>query len=215
MNILKNDLNILKIFSENNPNLDLNLNNLNNIDDKLIKDMVEKIVKKKITNLDEYINNNDNEKYINDNYELSDKHIYKMLENHNNLIINGRINNEPIKILFDTGATNNFIFKSKTYQYENIIDKKNIYETTGLHISKKTYGTIWYLEIELKTNKNNYEKFGINLQVIEDNNINNINNINFNSFDMILGLPFMMFYKANIDFETKIITLNNKIKINF
>ena len=135
----------------------------------------------------------------------------------NLIYLNGKINGVPIKILFDTGASSNCIFKSKIIEagLDDVVDKHDKAKIQGINSNKETYGKIWYTEIELYLNFEKKENLtaiiGLNLMVIDDEKSDK----NLNTFDIILGLNFMKSYRTNIDFMTNTITLNNTIKIKF
>jgi hypothetical protein len=149
------------------------------------------------------------------------------------IFLNGKINNIPIRILFDTGASTNCIFKSKIIEagLDYMVDKKNNIHIQGIHSNKETYGRIWYTEIELELNsekkENSTAMIELNLMVVDDTssdtksdtksdtNPDTNPDTNSNKFDVILGLNFMKSYRTNIDFMTNTITLNNTIKIKF
>jgi hypothetical protein len=159
--------------------------------------------------------NNEQENMINKNMELAEKYIPEMLLPQQLIYLNGKINNIQIKILVDTGATINCIFKSKIIEagLDNIVDKYSKSNIQGINSNNEmTYGKLWYTEIELESKSQNndkiYEIIRLNLQIMDENE-------NSKKFDVILGLNFMKSYKANIDFSTNTITFNNTIKINF
>ncbi len=140
--------------------------------------------------------------------------------------INGKINNIPIKILFDTGASTNCIWKSKIKKFglDYIVDKKQSEQIFGVNGFNKSYGNIWYLDIELelengnKTNESRYASVPITTTVLDDNFTEKETKTEISSncnFDMILGINFMKSYRTNIDFGSMTITLNNSIKIKF
>ena len=166
-------------------------------------------------------NNNDNitssDIIINENYEMAIMNIPEMLPPNNMIHIYGKINKVPLKILVDTGASMNYIFKSKIIKagLDNLVDKEKAMDIYGIHGNKKSYGDIWYTEIEMEINKNdnNNPLIGLNFCVLDDENTDI--NEDTNSFDAIFGLSFMKSYKTNIDFGTNTITLNNSVKINF
>ena len=211
--VLKQNPNIIQLFSDYYPGL-----NFEHLEDDLIKDIVESIIGKSFNDfsqkpIEHLVKLQD--KLIEDSYDMADKLIPEMLLPSNLIYLNGKINNIPIKILFDTGASSNCIFKSKIIEagLDNIVDKQNKVAIQGINSNKETYGKIWYTEIELKLNfdENINAMVGLNLMVIDDEKSDK----NTNTFDVILGLSFMKSYGTNIDFMTNTITLNNKIKIKF
>lgn len=213
--VLKHNPKIIQLFNDYCPDL-----NFENLEEDLIKDMVESIIGKSLKDFSQkptehFIQMKD--KLIEDNYDMADKHIPEMLFPSNLIYLNGKINNIPVKILFDTGASSNCIFKSKIIEagLDYIVDKNDKVKIQGINSNKETYGKIWYTEIELKLNFEENENIssivGLNLMVIDDDKSDK----NENTFDVILGLNFMKSYRTNIDFMTNTITLNNKIKIKF
>jgi hypothetical protein len=217
-NILKQHPHIIQLFNSHYPDLQFEL-----LDEDLMKDVIESImgetfnntIKKSINNTSIPINTLEN--IIEQNYDLADKYIPEMLLPTNLIYLNGKINNIPIKILFDTGATSNCIFKSKIIEagLDYLVDVRNKTIIQGINSNKETYGKIWYTELELELKSSNKEKnyamIGLNLQIVNDDNSDK----KINNFDVILGLNFMKSYRTNIDFSTNTITLNNTIKINF
>ena len=217
-NVLKKNPKIIKLFNEHCPDL-----NLEYLEDDLIEDIVKSIRRrifddfskksiKKIVKTQDIT--------IDDNYDMADKYIPEMLLPSNQIHLNGKINNIPVKLIFDTGAATNLIYRSKMIEVglDNIVDKGCIVQITGVNSSKKSYGKIWYTEIALDLNDKEKEQsstttaiVGLNLTVIDDG----ITDKKLNLYDIILGTNFMKSYRANIDFMTNTITLNNTIKIKF
>lgn len=213
--VLKQNSSIIQLFNDYYPGL-----NFEHLEDDLIKDIVESIIGKSFNDFLQKPTEHLTElqdKLIEDSYDMADKLIPEMLLPSNLIYLNGKINNIPIKILFDTGASSNCIFKSKIIEagLDNMVDKTNKAKIQGINSNKETYGKIWYTEIELKLNFEENENInaivGLNLMVVDDEKSDK----NTNTFDVILGLNFMKSYGTNIDFMTNTITLNNKIKIKF
>jgi hypothetical protein len=189
-----------------------------------------------ILNSDEQLQQRLHQDLIEENYNEANKNIVEMLLPTNLIYLKGKINNVPVKIIFDSGATVNCINKSKILEagLDYLVDKSYKINMAGIQSNKKSYGMIWYTDIEFDLN---YKEMGIvpatvglNLIVIDDENIDksvkdenidksvkddDIENKNNVGFDIILGLTFMKSYKTNIDFSTNTITLNNSIKIKF
>jgi hypothetical protein len=201
INSLKQIPELIQLFDAHYPGL-----KIEQLDNELVNDIIQNFISNMAPN---------------PNYELADKHIPEMLLPVNLIYLNGKINNIPIKILFDTGATANCIYKSKIFEagLDYLVDKQCKTNIQGIQSNQESYGSIWYTEIELelktktKTNNqdNNYAMIGLNLQIVNDDNIDK----NTRTFDLILGIAFMKSYRVNIDFMTNTITLNNSIKINF
>ena len=208
-NMLNQNPDIIQLFNVYYPYL-----KFEQMDNELKRETIHKFIGDTL-----YNSNNLQENIINKNYELANKYIPEMSLPIELIYLNGKINNIPIKILFDTGATTNCIFKSKIIEagLDYLVDKCCKSNIQGINSNNETYGKIWYAEIELEIESQNKEKkyttVGLNLQIIND--INSNLNINSNKFDVIFGLNFMKFYKTNIDFNSKTIILNNTIKIYF
>lgn len=205
--IIKQHPDIIKLFNMYYPGL-----NIEQLDGDLFNDVIQNFIGNTASNFNK-LQATPTDK----NWELANENIPEMLLQTKLIYLNGKINNIPIKILFDTGATTNCIFKSKIIEagLEDLIDIKCKANIQGINSNKETWGQIWYTEIELELKSPNansgYGMVGLNLQVVNDDNMDKNNN----SFDMILGLNFMKSYKTNIDFATNTITLNNTIKIKF
>lgn len=199
---------LISIFNKYYPDL-----KFDQLDENLAKEIVESFMGTSINNF--LINDSTTNCDIEKTYKLAEENIPEMFFPTKLIILNGKINNIPIKILIDTGANISCIYKSKIIEagLDNIVDKKAKSLVTGIQSNKETYGKIWYSEIELEImtpEKNkSYALLGLNLTIVDDENIKN------SPFDLILGLNFMKSYKMNIDFLTSIITLNGNIKIKF
>lgn len=217
INIMKQDSNILNIFKNLYPNLQIE-----QLDDETFREIIESIYGETLNNIinkfnkkqNYTINNIDVDDIIEKTYDDATTNIPEMLIPTSLIYLNGKINNLPVKILFDTGASSNCIFKSTVVKagLENIIDKTHTFDMSSVNGINASQGTIWYTEIELDNISENKEKktvfIGLNLMVINDDK-------ELHNFDMILGINFMKSYKANIDLMTQTITLNNNIKIHF
>lgn len=207
-NLLIQNAKLINFINKIDPNL-----KFEQMDETLAKEVVENILGMDINNF--LINNTNNiNNEIQKTFDLAHEHIPEMLFPTKLITLNGKINNIPIKILIDTGATSNCIYKTKIIQagLENIIDENAKSVITCIQSNKETFGKIWYTDIELEiitTEKNkSYAMLGINLIVIDDENKET-------PFDLILGLNFMKSNKMNIDFLTNSITLNGNIKLKF
>jgi hypothetical protein len=210
--IITQNPSIINIFNEYYPEL-----NFNDLDTEIAKDIIETIIETSIDNLPEKITEmlkTSEKDIIEENYEKADKYIPEMMMKTELIFLKGKINNIPITILFDTGATQNCIYKSKAVEcgLQNIIDKRIMTSVAGIHNVEKSHGVIWYTDLEMDVGENKTKALlGINLIVIDDVNIKKNEKI----LDVILGLNFMKSYRANIDFLTNTITLNGDIKIKF
>jgi len=119
-------------------------------------------------------------KELNENKELKkNKELYKIYLNNygkNDLILlNGKINNEKIKILIDT-TTNDSIMN---YSSLNNLGLEKIMDYSINHIIQQSnnyiniIGKIWYLNIKIEFNKNIYLDFPVSLDIIDDLKIKN------------------------------------------
>lgn len=212
---------IKQMFSEKYPDLDINTIN----DDFLLNDIIFNIINND-SNTNSNIDCNDsninsNDLVIKQNILLANEYIPEMLFPTNLIRFDGRINNIDVNILLDTGASGCVIYKSivDKCNLNNIIDKNSYVMVEGVSSIEQTIGTIWYLEIELKIPDKNYVTIPIIVNVIDDSKIikESTNNINYSKdkIQLILGMTFLKSYRANIDFYSMILTLNNSIKIKF
>jgi hypothetical protein len=135
-------------------------------------------------------------------YEMAMTNIPEMSIPANMLILNGYINEKPIKILLDTGAAVSIIFTHAVNRLDlsELVDSRVTSELVGIG-KETTIGKLWYIELQL----DNYH-FPISLTVSKNQ---------IKEFDMILGLNFLQSYNAQIDFGNKKIRLNDKYDINF
>ena len=207
-NSITQNAELISIFNKFYPEL-----KFEQMDENLTKEIVESVLGMNINNF--LINNSNNiNNEIQKTFDFAHEHIPEMLFPTKLITLNGKIKDIPIKILIDTGANNNCMYKTKIIQagLENIIDKNAKTIVTGIQSNKETCGKIWYTDIELEiitAEKNkSYAMLGLNLTVIDDENKET-------PFDLILGLNFMKSYKMNIDFLTNTITLNGNIKLKF
>lgn len=150
--------------------------------------------------LTQYINKN--EKIHQSAYELAYDTIPEMFIPVNMIIIDAKINNIPVKFLVDTGASCSLISKKAVdkLNMNDMIDPlgSTIHQGIGTEVS---LGNIWLVELEIENNI-----FPIKLSVTHTD---------FSDFDMIIGLDFLRSYKAQIDFVSNKITLNDKYHIHF
>lgn len=206
------------------------------IDSDLLQDMLENIVHQN------NINNNDNINNINDdimNNIISAHEIIPEMSIPTNLIyLKGRINNVPVNIMVDTGASRCFTYKSIITKcgVEHLIDTQSKMIVQSAHGKKISVGTIWFLEIDLDigNGQEQWVSVPITVEVNDDCNDSNIdelkekmnleqvkkksdteNNAINKELEIILGINFLKSYGANIDFSTRTLTLNNSIKIKF
>jgi hypothetical protein len=221
ISIIKHDPSIINLIKNNYPDF-----KIEQFDNNIIKSFIESLYTESLNDIlnksyDDNYNTKQNINIANNNDTIT-KTIVKahtkipeMLIPVKSIYLNGKLNNKPVKILFDTGATVNCIYKSTAINLglENIIDNQLVSNINGINGNQTSIGTIWYTEIELNfitsENENTIAFIGLNLVVIDDEKNTD------NNFDIIFGMSFMKSYNVNIDFMTQIITLNNKLKIKF
>ena len=119
------------------------------------------------------------------------------------IIIDIYIANKKLRALIDTGATVSVI-SNKTIELcglEYIVDSNNNIDISGIHSTNKSYGKIWYIDIEIN-------KYTIPCSLFVVDNDNNI-------FDIILGLNFLTSNNININFATKEIIFSTNFKTSF
>ena len=211
---IKNNRLFIKYLKNNNSKFDI----CTTCEKEIIEMFKQYMIYNNINNLPNSKLNLENAVDINNeiilkNYTKADKYIKSMLKPQELIILNGKINNIPMKILVNTGSTYNFIYKNKLLgsKLEKLIDTN----VKNQDITKKVDGSIWFynIEIELKKNKDYYEyiTLPINLIVLSDNNTKTKDI----EFDMILGMSFMKYYNVIINFNNKTLQINDDIKINF
>ena len=162
---------------------------------------------------------------ITQNYNKAEKYIKNMLTLQHLIIVNGRINKIPLKILVNTASTYNFIYKNKLVEakLDNMIDLNLKNNNMITNSNANIYGTIWYSEIDIQLRQNkeyyDYITFPINLIVLEDNKTStktaNINKSYNTNFDMIIGMNFIKYYGLIINFTRNTLEMNNNIIIEF
>jgi len=128
--------------------------------------------------------------------------IPEMLIQPNLPTINGYINDNKIEIIIDTGSSSSHIFTS-TIKRLNLLDQVDINEQHDMYGNgiSKSKGRLWYQEIELNSNY-----IPVSFIVIDDI---------INNCDVILGNNFLQLYDALLDYNKKLLILNNNIKIPF
>ena len=138
---------------------------------------------------------------IQSSYETAINNIPNMIISKKLICIIGYINNCPIKILIDTGASCSLIFLHtiERLKLHYLVDINGQVCLQGIG-NEITIGRLWY--IDLKINKMNYPSSFI------------VSNNNIIDFDIVIGLNFLQTYKGVIDFGNNILKLNNN-KISF
>lgn len=135
-------------------------------------------------------------------YEMAMNTIPEMLIPINMIILNGELNELPVKILLDTGASSSVIFNHaiKRLSLSELIDTESSAELRGIG-TEKSLGQIWYTELKLNGNIYPISLIASTTQIKE--------------FDMILGINFLQSYGAVLNFKTRTLTLNDKYEIKF
>mgnify|MGYP000045829719 CR=1 FL=1 len=212
---------------------------------------VDGLGKKKI-NVENFMEPN-NEKYddmdeeiINENYLTANDVIPEMSISGGSIILNGRVGKVLTGLLIDTGAENCIVFKSIVEkwgrEYVALIDRKTTKLCQGVNGLSKTFGKIWFVEIEIDTGNDKWISVPITLDVIDDSEmiatrktikdkdkhitdflnyhcygkkVEENNSESNGNVDLILGMTFLKSYKANIDFHSNSLTLNGGLKIKF
>lgn len=135
--------------------------------------------------------------------EIAIRLIPDLLVPYNKPIINGNINDNYIKILIDTGASNSIIFMNtiNSLNINDMIDYDvNIdLNCIGMKRKHKANGIIWYIEINIAG-----YLFPVALIVSNDNRMNKC-------IDIILGSNFLNKYNGVIDYKNKLLKLNDTI----
>jgi hypothetical protein len=229
---------IIFLFNKHYPEL-----NPIEIDKDLFVDMMTNILALEQAKIDkEEANQKDNEKedafeskVIEQNYLMANEIIPEMFVSNDLIYLKGRLNKIDVNILIDSGCQTSTIFKSTTDRanLDYIIDKKACTICQGVGGLTKTYGMLWFTELEIETESES-DKFvtvPIKLSVVDNTKKNDLeqelDNIKMeqdelielveekNKLDLLLGIDFMKAYKAIVNFNKKIITLNDSIVINY
>jgi predicted aspartyl protease len=196
------------------------------LDEESINDIVASLITEELaTNPNGSLSNKLNESYNQDEQEeqeedendiivqnkrMAFENIPEVMIPATHIMLDGNINNVPLKILIDTGATTNLTWKNviNNVGLDYLVDKKTTYKISGIESSNTTYGKIWYTEINLNLFDKETAQIGVDLDVANSDAENK-------SRDIILGMGFLKSYGANIDLKNNILTLNDKIKIKF
>lgn len=135
-------------------------------------------------------------------HELAYETIPEMFIPAKMIFLDGSINDMPVKIMLDTGATCTVISSDAVNRIgiDDYVDPLATVEMHGIGCERSP-GTIWMVELNLNNNI-----CPIMLTV---------SNSKFHNFDIILGIDFMRSYKAVINFCTNTLMLNNKYSIQF
>ena len=152
---------------------------------------------------------------IEENYSKANELIPDMIESGDLINARGKLNDIPVNILFDSGCQTSTSFTSiiKKANLEHLVDKKAITYCNNIDGVTNTCGMIWLTELELEINEDNYITVPIKLSILDDSkNIKQEDSDNefdtTNKIDILLGTDFMKSNNVTINFNKKIITLN-------
>jgi len=136
-------------------------------------------------------------------YEMAINNIPEMFIPSGMIILRGYINDVPLKIMLDTGASTSIIFKNAIDKtgLQDLIDKREKSELRGIG-NEMSPGRIWYVPDFRLAN------LLCPISLVVSNNV-------IRDFDMILGINFLQTYKAIINFKNKTLQLNEKYDITF
>jgi predicted aspartyl protease len=141
-------------------------------------------------------------------YSKAKQTIPRMLEHIvTKIFINGYIDNKPINILLDTGATTSIIDYKLLERLDRLeeIDYRTISTIGGFNGDiEYSLGYIPYLEIGLNSRTNQ----GPIATTVANISIKNT------KVDLLLGLNFLISYNAKIDIENKKLYIN-KLEVTF
>lgn len=198
----------IKLFKKYYPGLDPY-----DLDQDLLTDMISEILLNEQNSSNNNLNNSNNN-IIEKNYFKAKELTPFMLNNYKTINLKGKFQGLNIDILFDTGCARSITYKSIIDQVklDYLIDKQNIFIAPSVNGVVKNYGTIWYTELEIEITTNNYVKFPIKLDIMDDLEKNNYNNLNKK---IILGIDFMRANNVIFDVNQKTISINNLIIINY
>ncbi len=211
------DISIVNLFKQYYPKVDHTLLD-NNVLAILIETMFE-IEKTKYSDTDSDTDSNsdantnsesESSPIIKENYIIATKLIPNQIDSGNSICIQGRINQVPLNILFDSGCQTSTTFVSVVNKIglDYLVDKKSTTYCNGISGIIKTYGMIWCTQLELKiTNEtDNYVSVPIKLSVISDTNPSE--NFDSNKVDILIGTDFMEATNTIINFGKKTIEIS-------
>jgi hypothetical protein len=136
-------------------------------------------------------------------YEYAMLKIPEMFFHTGDIILDGSINDKPIKILVDTGAQISILTLNGLNKLglEYLVDDEEKIGISGIGGEDKTLGCIWYIDLLI-----NDIEYPISLQV---------SNMKSDRIDIILGINFLQSYRAQLDFWNKTLKLNDRYIISF
>ncbi len=227
---------IIYLFNKHYPEL-----NPVEIDKDLFVDMMTNILALEQAKIDkEEADEKDNEKeeafeskVIEQNYLMANEIIPEMFVSNDLIYLKGKLNKTDVNILVDSGCQTSTVFKSTTDRanLDYIIDKKACTICQGVGGLTKTYGMLWFTELEIETESDKFVTIPIKLSVVDNTKKNDLeqelDNIKLeqnelielveekSKLDLLLGIDFMKAYKGIVNFNKKTITLNDSIVINY
>ncbi len=221
---------IIYLFNKHYPDL-----NPIEIDKELFVDMMTNIIALEQAKIDKQEEEQQFENnIIKQNYLMANEIIPEMFVSNELIYLKGKLNKTDINILVDSGCQTSTVFKTTTDKanLEYIIDKKSTTICHGVGGLTKTYGMLWFTELEIETEPNKFVTIPIKLSVVDDTKKNELekeldnfklaedeyieqNESSEKKLDLLLGIDFMKSYKAVINFNKKTITLNDSIVINY
>jgi hypothetical protein len=146
---------------------------------------------------------------IEENYAIATQLIPNQIDSGDMICVQGRINQVPVNVLFDSGCQTSTTFVStvKKSGLEHLVDKKSRTYCNGINGITQTYGMIWCTQLELKANNetDNYISVPIKLSVLTDNKYQSESNTN--SIDILIGTDFMKATNTIINFSKNTIIL--------
>ncbi len=227
---------IIYLFNRHYPEL-----NPVEIDKDLFVDMMTNILALEQAKIDkEEAEGKDNDKeeafeskVIEQNYLMANEIIPEMFVSNDLIYLKGKLNKTDVNILVDSGCQTSTVFKSTTDRanLDYIIDKKACTICQGVGGLTKTYGMLWFTELEIETESDKFVTIPIKLSVVDNTKKNDLeqelDNIKLeqnelielveekSKLDLLLGIDFMKAYKGIVNFNKKTITLNDSIVINY
>ncbi len=181
-----------------------------------------------------------NDPMIKESYYKAIELIPEMLVSNSLIYLTGRLYGKKINILFDSGAADCTIFKSVTDELnlDNIIDKNHKHNMIGIEGTTVSYGTLWYLDLELEVEDESIDDNTINTHYVslpimctvaddthytstkkktkpDNKNKEKILTAKNLKFGLLLGINFMKLYKTQIDFSKRKIVINDNFAIKY
>jgi len=144
------------------------------------------------------------EDIIEQNKEMCIEKIPNFLMSINLITLTINIGGTNVKAMIDTGA-NCCVFYKKSIdkcKLNYLIDRESNQEVSAAQGIVKTYGKIWYLDIEIQ----NYSV---------PCSFNVIDNPEDHNFDIILGINFLAAHRINIDFHTRELIFSPHFRVPF